>query len=221
MSETHLRRQVGICGLIATLVLLTTIPLYFIYTGAPPQWLVLVRVLISIIGSSALVVFFVGFRLVLLQRSRDLEWAATLVMVSGLMWQTFGLVAKSLEAGTVLVSSVPIESARFGILAPGQFLLWGSIGRAMVTLLLAGSGIAILRGHAMPKWFGQLAWVLALVNLAFVPSIFFGSDSTHFYSANGWGTTATIPGLVVCWILAGSVILVRTPTLEDQERNLA
>jgi hypothetical protein len=167
--------------------------------------------LITIIGSTILIVFLCGFGLIIRAASPDLAWAATLVLVSGLMWLTFSLVAKSMEAGTVIVSKVPIESARFGTLAPGQFLLWGSIGRAMMTLFLSASGMAILRGRLMPAWFGRSAWVLALVNLAFVPSIFFGPDSTHFYSANGWGTTATIPGLVVCWILVASIILVRTP----------
>ena len=41
--------------------------------------------------------------------------------------------------------------------------------------------------------------------------MFFGPDATQFYSAVGWGTTATIPVLVVCWILIASVILIRTP----------
>jgi L-lactate permease len=58
---------------------------------------------------------------------------------------------------------------------------------------------------------GILAWILALINLAFIPSMFFGPDATQFYSAVGWGTTATIPVLVVCWILVASVILIRTP----------
>ncbi len=211
MNATSLRRNTGILGLIAAIILLSTMPFYFVYSGAPPQWTVLIRVLISIIGSSILILFLVGFRLVMLQTNRDLEWAATVALISGLMWLTFALVAKSIEGGTAIVSQVPIESARFGTLAHGQFLLWGSIGRAMTTLFMSASGMAILRGRFLPAWSGRLAWALALVNLAFLPSIFFGPDATNFYSANGWGTTATIPGLVVCWILVASIILVRTP----------
>lgn len=63
----------------------------------------------------------------------------------------------------------------------------------------------------MPSWFGRLALVLALVNVAFLPTMFFGSDAAQFYSAVGWGTTATIPALVVCWILVASIILVKDP----------
>lgn len=219
MKTASLRRHTGIFGLVATVISLVSLPLYFIYSSAPPQWTVLARILITIVGCTILIVFLCGFRLVIRAASSDLEWAGTLVLVSGLMWLTFSLVAKSLEAGTVIVSPVPIESARFGMFAPGQFLLWGAIGRAMMTLFLSASAMAISRGRFMPAWLGRSAWLLALINLAFVPSIFFGPDATHFYSANGWGTTATIPGLVVCWILVASIILVRTPDSSTAGRN--
>ncbi len=211
-GSSHLetiRRSTGMFGLLSTSILLTTIPLYFVVSVPPPQWIVLTRVLISIVGCSLLIVFLVGFRMVLLESNRNLEWAATVVLVSGLMYVVFGLVAKSMEAGTAIVSPVPIESARFGVLAPGQFLLWGAIGRAMMALFLSAAGLVLRRGRLMPVWVGRLSWILAAVNLAFVPSIYFGPDSTHFYTANGWGTTATVPGLVVCWILLASIVLVR------------
>lgn len=86
----------------------------------------------------------------------------------------------------------------------------GSIGRLMTTLLLLASGFAILRGRFMPVWLGRLAWVIALINLAFVPAMFFGPVAAQFYSAVGWGTSATAPALVVIWIFVASVVLVRT-----------
>jgi hypothetical protein len=211
MNVTSLRRYTGIFGLIAAVVSLMQLPLYFMYSGAPPQWNVLTRILVSIIGGSILIVFLCGFRLVIRAANPDLEWAATIVLVSGLMWLTFSSVAQSMEAGTAIVSKVPIDPTIDGALAPGQFLLWGSIGRAMTTLFLSASGVAILRGRLMPAWFGRLAWVLALVNFAFLPTMFFGPDAAQFYSAVGWGTTATIPALVICWILVASIILIRTP----------
>jgi hypothetical protein len=210
-NSMNLRRYTGIFGLVAAIISLVQAPLYFIYPGAPPQWNVLTRILVSIVGTSILVVFLCGFRLIIREASPDLEWAGTVVLASGLMWLTFSLVAQSMEAGTAIVSKVPIDPTIEGALAPGQFLLYGSIGRAMTTLFLSASGMAILRGRLMPAWFGRLAWVLALINFAFLPAMFFGSGAAQFYSAVGWGTTATIPALVVCWILVASVILVRTP----------
>lgn len=217
MNLTGLRRYTGFFGLIASVVSLMQLPLYFMYSGAPPQWNVLTRILISIIGTSILIVFLCGFRLVIRAADPDLEWASTIVLVSGLMWLTFSSVAQSMEAGTAIVSKVPIDPTVQGALAPGQFLLWGSIGRAMTALFLAAAGVAILRGRVMPAWFGRLAWVLALVNLAFLPTMFFGSDAAQFYSAVGWRTTATIPALVVCWILVASIILIRTPRTQPPD----
>jgi hypothetical protein len=211
MTEVSLRRYTGIFGLIAALISLTQLPLYFMYSGAPPQWDILTRVMVSIVGSTILIVFLAGFRQVIRQASPDLEWAATVVLASGLMWLTFSTVAQSMEAGTAIVSKIPIDPTVEGVLAPGQFLMQGSIGRLMTTLFLSASGFAILRGRLMPAWLGRLAWIIAMVNLAFVPAMFFGPDAAQFYSAVGWGTTATAPVLVLCWILIASIIMVRTP----------
>ena len=128
MTELRLRRNTGIFGLVATLVSLTQLPLYFMYTGAPPQWDILTRVLVSIIGSAIFIVFMTGFRLVIRQASREMEWASTIALVSGLMWLTFSSVAQSMEAGTAIVSKIPIDPTVDGVLAPGQFLMFGSIG---------------------------------------------------------------------------------------------
>jgi hypothetical protein len=181
------------------------------YTGAPPQWDILTRVLVGIVSSTILIVFLVGFRLVICQGRPQLEWAATLILVSGLMWLTFSMVAQSMEAGTAIVSKIPIDPTVDGVLAPGQFLLWGAIGRLMTTLFLSASGFAILRGRLMPAWLAWLAFLIALINLAFVPAMFFGYDAAQFYSAVGWGTTATAPVLVVWWIIIASIIMLRTP----------
>jgi hypothetical protein len=52
-----------------------------------------------------------------------------------------------------------------------------------------------------------LAFLVAFINLAFVPAMFFGYDAAQFYSAVGWGTTATAPVLVVWWIIIASIII--------------
>jgi hypothetical protein len=51
MTESSLTRHTAIFGLVATLISLTDIPLYFMYTGAPPQWDILTRVLVGIVSS--------------------------------------------------------------------------------------------------------------------------------------------------------------------------
>jgi hypothetical protein len=39
----------------------------------------------------------------------------------------------------------------------------------------------------LPTWVGRTAYVLALINLAFVPALYFGDNAADFYSAQGWG----------------------------------
>jgi hypothetical protein len=193
MTELRLRRNTGIFGLVATLISLTQLPLYFIYPGALPQWDILTRVMVSIIGSAILIVFLVGFRLVLRQESLEMEWASTIALVSGLMWLTFSSVAQSMEVGTAIVSKIPIDPTVDGVLAPGQFLLFGSIGRLMTTLFLSASGYAIFRGRVMPAWLGWLAWIIAVVNVAFVPAMFFGRGSVLQRSRVGHDGNGSMP----------------------------
>ena len=109
MNVTRLRRFTGLFGLVAAIISLIQLPLYFMYPGAPPQWNVLMRILVSLVGTSILIVFMCGFRLVIRQQCPHLDWAGTVVLVSGLMWVTFSSVAQSMEGGTAIVSKVPID----------------------------------------------------------------------------------------------------------------
>jgi hypothetical protein len=71
-------------------------------------------------------------------------------------------------------------------------------------------GVRDIAGRLMPAWLAWLAFLIALINLAFVPAMFFGYDAGQFYSAVGWGTTATAPVLVVWWIIIASMIMGQT-----------
>ena len=66
-------------------------------------------------------------------------------------------------------------------------------------------GFAISRTHAVPRWTGRSAYVLAAINFAFIPSMFFGNKPAFFYAANGWGTTASMGAILSYWLLALSV----------------
>ena len=157
MTESGLRRNTGIFGSVATLISLTQLPLYFIYPGAPPQWDILTRVMVSILGSAILIVFLAGFRLVLRRDGLEMEWASTTAFVSGLMWLIFSSVAQSMEAGTAIVSKIPIDPTVDGVLQPGQFLLVGSIGRLMNSISVRLRVRHIARTHP-----ARLAWPASL-----------------------------------------------------------
>lgn len=69
-----------------------------------------------------------------------------------------------------------------------------SVTRIVTAVLLAAAGFAILRTGALPAWAGRSAYVIAAINTAFVPSLYFGMDPSQFYSALGWATPHWRPG---------------------------
>ena len=76
----------------------------------------------------------------------------------------------------------------------------------MAAFLLA-SGVALRRTKITPKWVGLVAYVVSLYQLAFVPTIFFMSQPTNFYSTNGWNIPIA-GGLFIFWILIVSIFLI-------------
>lgn len=127
------------------------------------------------------------------------EWAATTAFATGLVCATATLVSSGLEAGAVVAADRPIDPT---VTVSGTYVLYGSISRLMPALFLAAVGHAVVRTRVLPRWTGRSAHVLAAVNLAFVPSLFFGNDPAHFYPANGWGTTALMGATLGYWLLA-------------------
>jgi len=50
--------------------------------------------------------------------------------------------------------------------------------------------------------------------------MFFGTDVTRFYSAHGWGNSALTGSLIIWWVLAVSVALLR-PTADARRESRA
>jgi hypothetical protein len=98
-----------------------------------------------------------------------------------------------------------------GPLAHGNILIHGPIKRLLTAILLLAAGFAVVRSRVVPVWMGRAAYVIALFNLAFVPSIYFGKDATQFYSALGWGNTAFCASFLAYWVVAVAIALLRRP----------
>ncbi|MBP0461309.1 hypothetical protein [Streptomyces montanisoli] len=207
MNETIARRLTGTAGIAAAAALIVEVPLYFLYSGPPPASNVLARLLIGIVALGLLVVFVTSFRELVKRVSPEHEWAGTMALTSGLVYATVTLVSSGLEAGAVIASDHAIDPT---ITVDGTYILYGSISRLMLGIFLASVGHAVSRTGLLPRWTCWTAYALAAVNLAFVPSLFFGNDPSHFYAANGWGTTALMGALLGYWLLALGVATVRS-----------
>jgi hypothetical protein len=211
MSGPIVSRFTAAMGLVAAVLFIGETPLYFLpaYSGSVPTWNVLTRNLIGVIALIFLLLFLAGFRQLVRRASPEDEWVAGLAFSAGLLLTAITMVAKSLESGSSLASTVPIDPTTQGPLAPGEFLLYGGFGRLVTALLLAAAGFALLRTGILPRWTGWTAYVFAVLNLAFVPAMYFGKDAAEFYTAQGWGTTALSASLIAYWVLAVSIVLLK------------
>jgi hypothetical protein len=207
MSEVVARRLTGLAALVAAVALIVQVPLYFIYDGPPPDGNVLSRLLIGIVALASLVVFVTAFRELVGRVSPAHEWVGSIAFSTGLVYATVTLVSMGLEAGAVIAVDHPIDPT---IDVSGTYILYGSISRLMLALFLTALGYAVSRTRLLPRWAGRSAYVLAGINLAFVPSQFFGNDPAFFYAANGWGTTALMGAVLSYWLLAVGVATYRS-----------
>ncbi|GCB49442.1 hypothetical protein [Streptomyces sp. NL15-2K] len=165
--------------------------------------------LIAIFALAFLVVFVTAFRELVKRVNPAYEWLGTMAFATGLVYATITLVSSGLEAGAVIAADHPIDPT---ITVSGTYILYGSISRLMLAFFLTTVGYGISRTNLLPRWTGRSAYVLAGINLAFVPSLFFGNDPAHFYAANGWGTTALMGAILSYWMLALGVTTYRSAT---------
>ncbi|WP_406005629.1 hypothetical protein OG440_05150 [Streptomyces sp. NBC_00637] len=207
MSEVIARRLTGLAALVAAVALIVQVPLYFLYDGPPPDANVLSRLLVGIVALAALVVFVTAFRELVGRVDPDSGWVGSIAFATGLVYATVTLVSMGLEAGAVIAVDHPIDPT---IDVSGTYILYGSISRLLLALFLTALGHAVTRSRLLPRWTGRSAYVLAGLNLAFVPSLFFGNDPAFFYAANGWGTTALMGALLSYWLLALGVSTYRS-----------
>ncbi|MEU3839379.1 hypothetical protein AB0E88_05035 [Streptomyces sp. NPDC028635] len=209
MNETTARRLTGLACIATAAAFIVEVPLYFLYSGPPPDSNVLSRLLIGIFALAFLIVFVTAFRELVRIADPTREWAGTLAFATGLVYATVTLVSSGLEAGAVIAADHPIDPT---ITVSGTYILYGTIGRLLLALLLTTVGYGISRTHLLPRWTARSAFVLAGINLAFVPSLFFGNTPAHFYAANGWGTTALMGAVFSYWMLALGLSLYRSAT---------
>ncbi|ALV37431.1 hypothetical protein [Streptomyces sp. CdTB01] len=207
MNEVLARRLTGTAGIVAAVAFIVEVPLYFVYSGPPPDANVLSRLLLGIVGLTSLTLFVTAFRELVRRIRPDYEWAAALAFTTGLVYATIVLVSSGLEAGAVIAADRPIDPT---ITVSGTYVLYGSISRLLLGLFLGTLGHVVTRTGLLPRWVGRSAHALAVINLAFVPSLFFGNTPAHFYAANGWGTTALMGALLSWWLLAVGICVYRS-----------
>jgi hypothetical protein len=204
----------GISGLAGGVLSVLMVGLYFVYSGPPPAENVFARNLITVATFIGFLIFAVGLsRLLRGVRNGDPGLSGTIAVTALLTYVAVTLVSASLEVGTSLLypdgSKDPTVD---GPLAAGMVLLHGPIARALIATFLTALTISAARTRLLPRWVLTGNILLAFINLALVPSLFFGMNAANFYAANGWGAVASIGAVNVIWfaVLGGSILTRRT-----------
>ncbi|WP_329164450.1 hypothetical protein OG709_01560 [Streptomyces sp. NBC_01267] len=214
MNEIVARRFTGAVGIAAAAGLILEVPLYFVYSGPPPQANVLARLLIGILALGLVLVFATAFRELVKRAAPQAEWAGTLAFASGLAYTVVTLVSSGLEAGAVIATDHPIDPT---ISVSGTYILYGTISRMLLAMFLGSFGYAVSKSGLLSRWAHRSAYTIAGINLAFMPSLFFGNAPAHFYAANGWGTTALMGALLSYWLLAIGITTYRSARRVPQQ----
>lgn len=217
MTSLQVHRVMGISGLLMGLTVLLTIPLYFVYSGPPPAWNVLTRVLAALVSFGFMLVFVACFSHLIRRADATLDWLASIFYGAGILFVALALVATALEAGVVFgAPDGTLDPTTDGVLAHASILIHGSIKRLLTAIMLVAAGYAVLRTGMLPRWVAWSACIIAVCNVAFLPSLFFGIDVTEFYSAHGWGNSALVGGLLGYWILAVGIASLAQRPLPEQ-----
>jgi hypothetical protein len=220
----------SISGIMTFIMVVLEIILYFMFGSdlpiaqneTPPVWNVLLR---TFLGGFTLVfqlIFFIGFQQIVRMIYKDDEWITTIILCSVCIYVGMIIVAKSLEAGVVFSSDeIAVEATEEGLLAKANILLYGSFGRLMTSVFMIAASIVTFRGKIFPKWTSIMALIIGIINIIFIPSMFFGIKADDFYSAIGWGNSAVAASLFSYWVLCVSIIMIKNEkSLKEQITNI-
>ena len=206
-------KMVNITSIFGIFVFLTTpitVTLYFMYSDIPPVWNVLLRTLVAMFSLLFVLIFFTGLQELIKYLYKEKNWIIKLMYNTVCIYIAISFVARSLEAGGVLnPEGLAVDATQDGLLAQGNYLLLGSISRLLMATFMTIIGIITNKIKIFPKWIGWVAIIIGLINLLFVPSMFFGTNAGDFYSAIGWGNSAFSAGLYTLWILLMSIVLIK------------
>ncbi|HJQ05089.1 MAG TPA: hypothetical protein VJ872_06575 [Nocardioides sp.] len=188
---------------------LAMVALYFVYSGPPPEANVLSRNLITLATFTAFLVFAVGLGRLLRSEAGDAGLTGELATAALRTYVVVTLVAASLEVGTSLQHpDGSLDPTVDGPLAAGMVLLHGPVARVLVAAFLTGLATAPAAARLFSSRVRRGSIALAALNLAMVPSLFFGMHAASFYASNGWGSVASMGAINVIWfVVLGRAVL--------------
>lgn len=168
-------------------------------------------VIVDTLLMSCLIIFFAGFRQLIIKARRDLAWITDLAFGAGLVFVTVTLIGDAMDGGAALdtVNSYLPDATVIRTLTEGHMLMFGSIGCILIALVSATFAYTTFASRAVPRWTGWIGYAVALMNLLAIPTVFGDTDPKNFFSAGGMAVTllATFPFLL--WVITVGIVTLR------------
>lgn len=167
-------------------------------------------IIIDTILMAALLVFFAALRQLVSRERPHHRWIADLAFSAGIVFVAITLVGDSMDAGSALDAFKHTPDASvIRALTEGHIFIFGSIGAVMIALITTCFAYITLATKVVPRWTGHLAYIVAILNLAIVPTAFGGTDATNFFSAGGLAVTVLSIFPLLVWVISIGIVTIR------------
>jgi hypothetical protein len=226
MTDQKIYRIAGISGIASVGAFFIEFPFYFVRTPFPglaasdryPDFAarnatnIMSCVFLDLMILSLVMVFFAGVRHLIRQANPQHDWLASLFFGVGLVYVTLTFVADSLQGSIVIDAfDLPPDGVVIRAMMESTLLLYGSIALWLMAFFMAILSYVSLASGALPRWSAWLGYACALVELAFVPTMFVHQvDFFGWYNPACLGAQAFANGFpLAVWTIVIGILMLR------------
>jgi hypothetical protein len=167
-------------------------------------------VLIDTVLMANIIVFLAGFRQIITHSRHDLQWIADITFGAGLVFVAITMVGDAMEAGSALdVVGLTPDASAIRALTEGHAVMFGATGCVLLAVISGSSAYTVLASHALPRWTGVVAWIVAGLQIFGLATIFGGTSDRFWFSSGGIGVTATATFPWIAWVITVGIVTIR------------
>jgi hypothetical protein len=223
-NSPDVKRWTGVAALVVAVLLTTEFVLHQVVGPRPEldekQDLIdffvahhntmLTIVLIDTVLMAAIIVFLAGFRQIITHARHDLQWIADIGYAAGVIFVAIQMVGDAMEAGSALdVVRLTPDASAIRALTEGHAVMFGATGCVLLAVVSASSGYVVIASRALPRWTGVVAWVIAVLQLFGLVTIFGGTSDRQWLSSGGVGVTVTATFPWLAWVIVVGIVTIR------------
>jgi hypothetical protein len=224
MSSRHIERWTGAAGIAGAVIQLVAYGVYLIGAGSPPTGeaeltaflhsggtVLQTSFLLFFVGFAVWFVFFAGLRALIAGAGSGLDYLGATMFGLGAATVIIGFVCIGLQAAATANAASRPDKAVIYALFMGGSVLDGAPSAIPVVALLVVSGWALSRSRLFSRWAVWLSWVISILVLVSVPTLYGGDSLGGIYSADGLVAEVLAFLPLYVWTLVVSIAILRRP----------